>query len=235
MARFSFGIFGLSNNELQAGLEVYIRDGSGAIVASTQAGVYQYDVVDNNDGSYYVDGLPSGVYSVYVNNPNTPQPELQNVPFVGDDGLGHFSADAPHPGHALAADLQAHVDAAAPHSGHALEGHTHSEADVTDLDKYSQSEVDALLAGKADVGHSHSEYWELGQGLEEVPLVAVSAEPLPVLQNKYKLYVVKTQGSVKLKMVVPTDVDETAFARAVIWSLDLATGTPSGGGLDNPV
>lgn len=31
-------------------------------------------------------------------------------------------------------------------------GHTHTESDITDLDKYSQSEVDSLLANKVDVG-----------------------------------------------------------------------------------
>lgn len=35
-------------------------------------------------------------------------------------------------------------------------GHTHVEADITDLDKYSQSEVDTLLDGKSDVGHVHA-------------------------------------------------------------------------------
>jgi len=33
-----------------------------------------------------------------------------------------------------------------------LDLHTHTESDITDLDKYTQSETDALLAGKIDVG-----------------------------------------------------------------------------------
>lgn len=36
-------------------------------------------------------------------------------------------------------------------------GHTHVEADITDLDKYTQSEVDGFLATKSDVGHTHVE------------------------------------------------------------------------------
>lgn len=34
--------------------------------------------------------------------------------------------------------------------------HTHVEADITDLDKYTQAQVDSLLAGKSDVGHTHT-------------------------------------------------------------------------------
>jgi hypothetical protein len=34
-------------------------------------------------------------------------------------------------------------------------GHTHVEADITDLDKYTQDETDNLLDGKSNVGHTH--------------------------------------------------------------------------------
>ena len=33
--------------------------------------------------------------------------------------------------------------------------HTHTESDITDLDKYTQSEVDTLLGDKADTNHTH--------------------------------------------------------------------------------
>ena len=155
MARFSFGIFGLKTNELQAGLKVYIKNSNGEIVASTESGVYEYDIIDNNDGTYYVDGLPTGVYSVYVNNPNTPQPEMQNIPFINDEDLQHFSSPAPHSGHASVEDLEAHVNAPAPHSGHAPLSHTHTEQEIVDLDKYTKSEIDSLLAEKADADHVH--------------------------------------------------------------------------------
>jgi hypothetical protein len=36
-------------------------------------------------------------------------------------------------------------------------GHTHLESDITDLDKYTQQEVDDLLDDKSDVGHTHVE------------------------------------------------------------------------------
>lgn len=41
--------------------------------------------------------------------------------------------------------------------GKANTAHTHVEADVTDLDKYTQAEVDAAMAGKSDTGHQHTE------------------------------------------------------------------------------
>ena len=36
--------------------------------------------------------------------------------------------------------------------------HNHSELDISDLDKYSTSEIDALLAGKSDIDHTHTNY-----------------------------------------------------------------------------
>jgi hypothetical protein len=35
--------------------------------------------------------------------------------------------------------------------------HTHTESHITDLDKYTQSEVDNLLSGKSDTGHTHDD------------------------------------------------------------------------------
>lgn len=35
--------------------------------------------------------------------------------------------------------------------------HTHTESDITDLDKYTQAETDTLLSGKSDTGHTHTE------------------------------------------------------------------------------
>ncbi len=47
-------------------------------------------------------------------------------------------------------DLQSALDSKA-----AL-NHEHVEADITDLDKYTQAEVDSLLSGKAALNHTHS-------------------------------------------------------------------------------
>ena len=38
------------------------------------------------------------------------------------------------------------------------ESHNHTESDISDLDKYTKSEVDSFLDGKSDVEHSHT--WE---------------------------------------------------------------------------
>ena len=48
-------------------------------------------------------------------------------------------------------DLQAALDAKS------NTGHTHVEADITDLDKYTQAQVDTLLTGKANTVHTHVE------------------------------------------------------------------------------
>ena len=42
-------------------------------------------------------------------------------------------------------------------AGKANTSHTHTEGDITDLDKYTQAEVDAALAAKANTSHTHSE------------------------------------------------------------------------------
>ena len=60
-------------------------------------------------------------------------------------------------------DLQSALDAKAASS------HNHVEADITDLDKYSQAAVDALLSGKSNTGHTHVEadITDLGNYLDE--------------------------------------------------------------------
>jgi hypothetical protein len=45
-------------------------------------------------------------------------------------------------------------------SGKSNTGHKHTEADITDLDKYTKEEVDTKLAGKSDAGHTHSQLHE---------------------------------------------------------------------------
>lgn len=35
-------------------------------------------------------------------------------------------------------------------------GHSHTESDITDLDKYTQAEVDSIADGKSDTGHTHT-------------------------------------------------------------------------------
>ena len=78
MARFSFGLFGQDTNELLAGQKVKIKNvDTGQFVSSTSPEGSQLRIYDNNDGTYFVDGLPSGLYSVYVNSDTNVQEELQ--------------------------------------------------------------------------------------------------------------------------------------------------------------
>ena len=41
-------------------------------------------------------------------------------------------------------------------AGIAAASHTHTESDITDLDKYTQAEVDSALSGKASTSHTHT-------------------------------------------------------------------------------
>lgn len=52
--------------------------------------------------------------------------------------------------------LSAQVDLQAALDAKSNIGHTHVEADITDLDKYTQAAVDGYLALKSDVSHGHS-------------------------------------------------------------------------------
>ena len=82
--RLPFGIFGQGTDELIAGLEVTIkRDSDGAVVARTHnPGGGEEQIEDNNDGTYYVDNLPTGDYSVFVGSDLVPQDELSGIPHV---------------------------------------------------------------------------------------------------------------------------------------------------------
>ena len=85
MTRLSFAIFGQSSDDLLTGLSIDIYDASNNLVAKSVPDNNELLVNDNNDGTYYVDGLPTGEYS--VNTDNIPQDELKNIPFISSDGL----------------------------------------------------------------------------------------------------------------------------------------------------
>jgi len=42
-------------------------------------------------------------------------------------------------------------------SGKSNIAHKHTEADITDLDKYTRAEVDSKLSSKSNIGHTHTE------------------------------------------------------------------------------
>ena len=83
--RFSFAIMGQSSSELISGLAIEVKDSGAVIKASTTPSAGQLLVTDNNDGTYYVDGLSTGKYDVFTNG--VAQNELKNVPFISDAGI----------------------------------------------------------------------------------------------------------------------------------------------------
>jgi hypothetical protein len=92
---------------------------------------------------------------------------------------------------------------------HIPKTHTHVEADVTDLDKYTQAAVDALLAAKSDTGHTHT------------------SGDIPSLSN----YVPKTAGSGEsfsghLYLDQDLQVDGNAYVKSGNW---YRIGTKGGG------
>ena len=96
MARFSFGIFGQGTDELLAGMEISIKNASGTIVATTSHSSQGSSITDNNDGTYYVDGLAYGLYSVYVGSSSVVQEELNNIWFGNEDVTTHLDNTTKH-------------------------------------------------------------------------------------------------------------------------------------------
>lgn len=88
--RFSFAIMGQSTSELITGLAIEVKDTGGTVKASTSPSAGQLMVTDNNDGTYFVDGLSTGKYDVFTNG--VAQNELKNVPFVSNTGLAKIDS-----------------------------------------------------------------------------------------------------------------------------------------------
>jgi|GEM_PF-2575140 len=149
MARFSFGLFGQDSNDLLSGQLVKIKNvTSGVFVASTAPEGEQLQLVDNNDGTYFVDGLPSGLYSVYVNSDTNVQEELQNIPFFNEDLLTHLNNALIHRSINDAGTGATNLWSAAKIiTMLALKG------DLSVLNALAST-----VAGKADADHEHDEY-----------------------------------------------------------------------------
>lgn len=93
MSRLAFAIIGQTAEEILSGLPCKIYDEvSEAFVASTNPNDgYPFTILNNNDSSYYVDGLPMSIYSVYAGSDQVPQSELQYKVFLNDEALVHFN------------------------------------------------------------------------------------------------------------------------------------------------
>lgn len=92
MARYTFGVFGQSSGELVANQSVTIKEtGTNTVVASTSGG----EVVDNNDGTYYVDDLSTGFYDIEIPT-NTLHDETKDQLIVSDDLPTHLGDATKH-------------------------------------------------------------------------------------------------------------------------------------------
>lgn len=164
MARFSFGLFGQDSNDLLSGQLVKIKNvTSGEFVASTSPEGSQLQLTDNNDGTYFVDGLPSGLYSVYVNSDTNVQEELQNIPFLNEDFITHLNNALIH-----RSINDAGIGATDLWSAAKIIAALALKADATAL-----TALVSTVALKADAEHSHSGY---------LPASGVSAD-FQILEN----------------------------------------------------
>tara|TARA_B110000495_G_C23024573_1_gene608516 strand:- start:1010 stop:1885 length:876 start_codon:yes stop_codon:yes gene_type:complete len=128
MARFSFAIFGQTTSELLTNLNVTIKDSNNSVVAGTQESGASYTLNDNQDGTYYVDNMPSGIYSVFVSN--NPQDELTNIYFPTED-------------------ISTHINDATKHR-------VINDSSASAQSLFSATKINTLLTGKADSSHNHN-------------------------------------------------------------------------------
>jgi len=69
--------------------------------------------------------------------------------------------------------------------GKAESTHSHTESEISDLDKYTTSEVDTLLGEKSDTGHTHAEYATLsGDNVYTGTQTAVDYVPTSDIRRK---------------------------------------------------
>ena len=149
MARFSFALTGVITDELLSGLLVKVKnETTGQFVASTDPEESQLHVIDNNDGAFFVDGLPSGLYSVYVNSDTNVQEELQNIPFLNEDIITHLNNLALH-----RQINDTGVSATATWSAAKIIAMLALKGDLSALNALAST-----VALKADGDHSHSGY-----------------------------------------------------------------------------
>lgn len=95
--RNSIAIFGQNTTELLQGVDVVIKDaGSGATKASTSPAEGQLEIIDNQDGTYYLDVAETFRGTVYVGSEVTAQDEMTNFLIIGDDLLSHLAENGVH-------------------------------------------------------------------------------------------------------------------------------------------
>lgn len=158
-------------------------------------GVYQYVSVDDDIESHYTDVLTSdlGNYEIWTYTGSTPL-TIRFGNYFGGASLGILLAlkglydgksDISHVHDADTVNIDdvgtyftgTEVEAALQEIGAELASptHNHIEVDITDLDKYTQTEADTLLAAKAAVSHAHTTS-DISDYDEDLPI------PIPPLQ-----------------------------------------------------
>ena len=156
MSRLAFAIIGQTAEEILLGLPCKIKDEqTGEFVASTNSeDGYEFTIQNNNDSSYFVDGLPMGTYSIYAGSDQVPQDELRYKVFLNEGALAHFN-DAMAAGakvwHHVLNDSQTSL--AEVWSSKLISDLLETKATVA-----SVTAVVEALDQKSDSGHTHDTY-----------------------------------------------------------------------------
>ena len=96
MARFSFALNDQTAGTLLAGMAINIKNAAGTLLASTSPPGAEKQVVDNADGTYYVDDMAANLITVYVGASQTAQPELTSIPWDNGAGATHSALTTAH-------------------------------------------------------------------------------------------------------------------------------------------
>lgn len=251
---FSFSLLGVTIDEIIAGITVKVKDeATGEFVASTDPQNEQLLVHDNNDGNFYVEGLPTGLYSVYAGSNTVAQAGLRNQPHIGVDVFEHLTAEAPHSGHATVQALDAHKNASV--GVHGAFGKILGQGNVDGASLEVVNDIlrlkdlgvgggklanGAVSSGKLADGAVITEKMadgavtgeKIGQGeitsdkfdkLTDLPMTKVTAEPEATAANCWKVYWLKAPTYIALKAIIPATATEDAFSRVEILKVDLGT------------
>lgn len=73
--------------------------------------------------------------------------------------------------------------------------HTHVEADITDLDKYTREQVDAKLGNKSDSDHTHNQFTQITNNAERIETLEASSGQLHTHANKDVLDKISYSGA----------------------------------------
>lgn len=73
--------------------------------------------------------------------------------------------------------------------------HTHTEADITNLDKYTKAEVDAKLVGKSDATHTHPQFAQVTNNTLRIESLESSSGQLHTHANKATLDKITYSGA----------------------------------------